>query len=137
MPAADPPTLFLDAGTEEGDLLNDTRTFHHVLVTAGHDVTYREFRGGHDHACWRGSLADGIVDVLSKPSSRAGAEGEPGARKQRRSYRSTGHSFDARVETDGRAGASRRLALLTSHAAANERRVVDPKDRWAYRKARQ
>jgi len=27
-------------------------------------VTYREFRGGHDHACWRGGLADGAVDVL-------------------------------------------------------------------------
>jgi enterochelin esterase-like enzyme len=57
--------LFLDAGTEEGDLLTDTRAFHDTLVKTGHDVTYREFRGGHDHACWRGSLADGIVAVLS------------------------------------------------------------------------
>ncbi|HEY7014774.1 MAG TPA: alpha/beta hydrolase-fold protein [Streptosporangiaceae bacterium] len=56
--------LFLDAGTEEGDLLNNARAFHDTLVEAGHDVTYREFRGGHDHACWRGSLADGIVAVL-------------------------------------------------------------------------
>jgi enterochelin esterase-like enzyme len=66
--ASRPPAgrLFLDAGTEEGDLLNDTRAFHDTLVKAGHDVTYREFRGGHDHACWRGSLADGIIDVLSK-----------------------------------------------------------------------
>jgi enterochelin esterase-like enzyme len=56
--------LFLDAGTEEGDLLTDARSFRHMLVTAGRKVTYREFRGGHDHACWRGSLADGIVDVL-------------------------------------------------------------------------
>ena len=117
--------LFLDAGTEEGDLLNDTRIFHHVLVTAGHDVTYREFRGGHDHACWRGSLADGIVNVLSKPSSPGGGRRRsrmPG--KQCRPYRSTGHSFDARVETGERAGASRRLGRLTSYAAANERRVV-------------
>ena len=57
--------LFLDAGTEEGDLLSGARAFHDTLVTAGHDVAYREFRGGHDHACWRGSLADGIVAVLS------------------------------------------------------------------------
>jgi enterochelin esterase family protein len=65
--ASTPPgRLFLDAGTEEGDLLNDTRAFHDTLVKAGHDVTYREFRGGHDHACWRGSLADGIADVLSQ-----------------------------------------------------------------------
>jgi enterochelin esterase family protein len=58
--------LFLDAGTEEGDLLQDARAFHDRLVTTDHDVTYREFRGGHDHACWRGSLADGIVDILTK-----------------------------------------------------------------------
>jgi enterochelin esterase family protein len=56
--------LFLDAGTEEGDLLTDARSSRDMLAAAGHTVTYREFRGGHDHACWRGSLADGIVDVL-------------------------------------------------------------------------
>jgi enterochelin esterase family protein len=60
--------LFLDAGSEEGGLLNDARTFHETLVKAGHHVTYREFRGGHDHACWRGSLADGTVDVLGQAS---------------------------------------------------------------------
>jgi len=61
-----PGRLFLDAGTEEGDLLKHTRAFHDTLMKAGHDVTYREFRGGHDHACWRGSLADGIITVLNK-----------------------------------------------------------------------
>jgi enterochelin esterase-like enzyme len=57
--------LFLDAGTEEGGLLADARAFRATLAEAGHDVVYREFRGGHDHACWRGSLAGGIVAVLS------------------------------------------------------------------------
>jgi enterochelin esterase family protein len=66
--------LFLDAGTEEGDLLRRNRAFHHALVGAGRRVTYREFRGGHDHACWRGSLADGIVDVLGP------ARGQPPGR---------------------------------------------------------
>src|SRR5262249_9680396 len=47
--------LFLDVGTEEGDLLTDARAFRDALVRAGREVTYREFRGGHDHACWRGS----------------------------------------------------------------------------------
>jgi enterochelin esterase-like enzyme len=66
--------LFLDVGTEEGDLLERNRAFHADLVRAGRTVTYREFRGGHDHACWRGSLADGIVDVLRESSldSRVG-----------------------------------------------------------------
>jgi enterochelin esterase family protein len=65
--------LFLDAGTEEGDLRKDARAFHDRLATTDHDVTYREFRGGHDHACWRGSLADGIVDVLTKTGDAAAA----------------------------------------------------------------
>jgi enterochelin esterase-like enzyme len=63
--------LFLDAGTEEGHLLNDASAFRDTLVTAGHQVSYREFRGGHDHACWRGSLADGIIDVLSNKLEHA------------------------------------------------------------------
>jgi enterochelin esterase-like enzyme len=65
--------LFLDAGTEEGDLLKDARAFHDRLVTTDHDVTYREFRGGHDHACWRGSLADGVVDGLTKTGDAVAA----------------------------------------------------------------
>jgi enterochelin esterase-like enzyme len=60
--------LFLEAGSEEGDLLDDARTFRQTLTRAGHDVTYREFRGGHDHACWRGGLADTTVDVLTNAS---------------------------------------------------------------------
>jgi enterochelin esterase-like enzyme len=28
-------------------------------------LTYREVRGGHDLATWRGGLADGLVAVLS------------------------------------------------------------------------
>lgn len=62
--------LFLDAGTEEHDLVYRTRAFHDALVQADREVTYREFRGGHDHACWRGSLADGIAGVLGKADTR-------------------------------------------------------------------
>ena len=65
-----PGRLFLDAGTEEGGLRNDARAFRDRLVKAGHDPAYREFRGGHDHACWRGSLADGIAHVLSTARER-------------------------------------------------------------------
>ena len=62
--------LFLDAGTEEGRLRHDVRSFRDKLVTAGHDLTYREFRGGHDHACWRGSLADGTAEVLTRRAAQ-------------------------------------------------------------------
>lgn len=56
--------LFLEVGSEEGGLLKDARTFRGRLAEAGRDLNYREFRGGHDLACWRGGLADGVVDVL-------------------------------------------------------------------------
>lgn len=62
--------LFLDAGTEEGGLLDDARAFRDALAGAGHDPAYREFRGGHDHACWRGSLADGMAHVLGSDRVR-------------------------------------------------------------------
>lgn len=73
--ASSPPggRLFLDAGTEEGGLLDDARAFRDTLVKAGHDPGYREFRGGHDHACWRGSLADGITHVLSEAREQRNA----------------------------------------------------------------
>ena len=58
--------LFLTVGTEEGALLEDNRRFHATLLGTGHHVSYTEFRGGHDHACWRGNLADGIVAALPR-----------------------------------------------------------------------
>ena len=35
-----------------------------VLEGQGYDVTYREYQGGHDYACWRGGLADGLIAML-------------------------------------------------------------------------
>lgn len=65
-----PGRLFLDVGTEEDVILSDARAFRDTLVKAGHDPAYREFRGGHDHACWRGSLADGIAHILGTAVGR-------------------------------------------------------------------
>lgn len=59
-----PVRFFLEAGSEEGELLDANRKFRDILTTAGYDLTYREYRGGHDYACWRGGLADGIVTLL-------------------------------------------------------------------------
>lgn len=57
--------FFLEAGSEESELLAANVRFHQVLEKRGDDVRFRVYRGGHDYACWRGGLADGIVAVLS------------------------------------------------------------------------
>lgn len=57
--------FFLEVGSEEGELLDSNVRFQQVLEKGGNDVRFRAYRGGHDYACWRGGLADGIVAVLS------------------------------------------------------------------------
>jgi enterochelin esterase family protein len=63
-PAA-PVRFFLEAGSQERELLASVRTFHAVLAAKGYDVSYREYEGGHDIACWRGGLADGLAALMA------------------------------------------------------------------------
>jgi enterochelin esterase-like enzyme len=64
---AAPVRLFLTVGAFEATLLEPHRRLREVLATSPHTVTYREFRGGHDMACWRGFWEDGIADLLGRP----------------------------------------------------------------------
>ncbi len=69
-----PIKFYLDAGTFEtvvfpgfqASLLAGVRHLRDVLVAKGYAVKYAEFVGGHDYACWSGSLADGLVHLLGK-----------------------------------------------------------------------
>jgi enterochelin esterase-like enzyme len=64
-PAA-PVRFFLEAGVTERDVLTENRRLRDVLDGRGYDLTYREYAGGHDYACWRGGLADGLVTLLPR-----------------------------------------------------------------------
>ncbi|MGA5817505.1 alpha/beta hydrolase-fold protein [Kitasatospora sp. NPDC094028] len=56
--------FYLEVGLQEWMLLAQNRHLRDVLLARGYDVEYREFNGGHDYACWRGGLADGLAHLL-------------------------------------------------------------------------
>jgi enterochelin esterase-like enzyme len=59
-----PIRIWMEAGLIEWTLRDQNRHLRDVLYAKGYDVTYREFHGGHDNACWRGGLADGLIALL-------------------------------------------------------------------------
>ncbi|MDT0451176.1 enterochelin esterase [Streptomyces hesseae] len=61
-----PVRFHLEVGLQEWMLLPQNRHLRNVLEARGYDVAYHEFNGGHDYACWRGGLADGLVGLLGR-----------------------------------------------------------------------
>ena len=66
-----PLRFYLAAGTFEydregggGDILEGTRHLRDVLLAKGYQVHYQQFVGGHDGLSWRGTLADGLINLL-------------------------------------------------------------------------
>jgi enterochelin esterase-like enzyme len=47
--------------------LAGNRHFRDVLRLRGYDMSYREFVGAHEYINWRGSIADGLIALLSSP----------------------------------------------------------------------
>jgi enterochelin esterase-like enzyme len=69
-----PVRFFLEAGTFEvdkestgGDILEATRTLRDVLLAKGHEVHFQQFVSGHDDLSWRGTFADGLINLLGQP----------------------------------------------------------------------
>ena len=52
--------VYLEVGRQEWVLREPNRRLGHILAATGADVKFVEFNGGHDYACWRGGIADGL-----------------------------------------------------------------------------
>ena len=63
-----PIRFFLEVGSHEGELLQSVRSLRDVLEERQYTLRYREYEGGHDFACWRGGLADGLIVALRGPA---------------------------------------------------------------------
>jgi enterochelin esterase family protein len=55
---------YIEVGTQEWVLREPNRAFARQLAAAGATVEFREYNGGHDYACWRGGIADGLRWML-------------------------------------------------------------------------
>ncbi|GAB78963.1 enterochelin esterase [Austwickia chelonae] len=65
---ASPARIVVQVGREEDDMVDGARAFRDAARTVGHDVSYREYRGGHDYAWWRHGLTDALDEFgLSTP----------------------------------------------------------------------
>src|SRR5690606_31945897 len=56
----------LDVGTREGPTVAHARTLAAALRSRGYPHRLAVYEGGHDFACWRGALLDGLA-ALSAP----------------------------------------------------------------------
>ena len=63
-PGAADPRTWLEVGRHEWMLLDGNRRIRDALRARGGRLSYREYGGGHDYACWRGGLADGLIALL-------------------------------------------------------------------------
>lgn len=66
-----PLKFYIDAGSFEfdsngtgGGILETSRDMRDVLLAKGYEVHYQQFIGGHDYLSWRGTFADGLIDLI-------------------------------------------------------------------------
>ncbi|MEW1614843.1 MULTISPECIES: enterochelin esterase [unclassified Streptomyces] len=70
--------VHFDVGLHEGALAEHTEALRAVLRARGHRVTRDLHSGGHDYACWRGFLADALVELLGTSLDVDAAESQGG-----------------------------------------------------------
>ncbi|MFD3645021.1 enterochelin esterase domain-containing protein [Streptomyces cyaneofuscatus] len=70
--------VHFDVGLHEGALAEHTEALQAVLRARGHRVTRNLHNGGHDYACWRGFLADALVELVGTGLDVNAAESQGG-----------------------------------------------------------
>ncbi len=70
----EPITIFMEVGVLEGEYswadpefphqIVSHRHFKTILDMKGYDVTYQEYRGGHEMLSWRGGIAEGLKHIF-------------------------------------------------------------------------
>lgn len=72
-----PLKFYIDAGSFEfdsngtgGGILETSRDMRDVLLAKGYEVHYQQFVGGHDYLSWRGTFADGLMDLIGTTSNK-------------------------------------------------------------------
>lgn len=58
--------VHLEVGAQEWVLRGPCRELARTLRADGVDVRFSEYNGGHDYACWRGAIADGLRVLLNR-----------------------------------------------------------------------
>lgn len=61
---------YIEVGRQEWVLREPNRALADAFAAAGADVHYVEYNGGHDYACWRGGIADGLRALIGPPMPR-------------------------------------------------------------------
>lgn len=65
--------VLLEVGSEEWVLRGPTRRVADALAARGDLAGHREFRGGHDPACWRAGLVPALAELLDRRRDGRGA----------------------------------------------------------------
>lgn len=58
--------VYIEVGRQEWVLRDPNRVLAGRLAQAGASVQFVEYNGGHDYACWRGGIADGLLALLGE-----------------------------------------------------------------------
>ncbi|MER8195565.1 enterochelin esterase [Streptomyces microflavus] len=77
--------VHFDVGLHEGAMAEHTEALRAVLRARGHRVTRNLHNGGHDYACWRGFLADALVELMGTSLDVDAAESQGGTGAAHRS----------------------------------------------------